>query len=166
LPDSAESADTSLQGTEPGIVLPGSYVRLSLPSVPKAAAAVVCSRVSAYLMGSATPLTALGLQRHECKLSVVNFSVKKHAAYEEAVKNKEDVVFLTGLRSFRANPILSTDEYNASKFKMEKFMHPGRTYVMSVYAPISYPPLPVLVVKQVRRNRLVLFSKPSSNAMG
>ena len=48
-------------------------------------------------------------------------------------------------RSYFTNPILSTDEPGASKFKMERFLQPGQNAVATVYAPISYPPMPLLV---------------------
>lgn len=138
-----------MQGAEPGIVMEGTYVRIALVNVPQEAAEAVCGRTSSYLLGKAPPLTALALHKHECKLSIVNMVVRKHAGYEDPVANKEQLTFVTGLRTFAARPILSTNEYNTDKFKLEKFMHPGRTYVMSVFAPIAYPPLPVLVIKQV-----------------
>lgn len=141
----------SVQGVEPGTVMAGTYVRLSLPEVPEDAAGAVCDRVSAYLLGQAPPLVALALHKHECKMSVVNMAVKKHTGYQEPVANKEALTIVTGVRTFSARPVLSTNEYNMDKFKLEKFMHEGRTYVMSVFAPIAYPPLPVLVVKKVRQ---------------
>lgn len=141
---------TYVQGTEPGLVMHGTYVRIELLDVPEAAAAAACDRVSSYLLGASTPLVAMGLGKHESKMSVVNMAVKRLAGYEEPIANKEEVTVVTGLRSFPARPVLSTNDYNADKFKMEKFMHAGRTYVMSVFAPIAFPPLPVLIVKQVR----------------
>ena len=36
----------------------------------------------------------------------------------------------------------------ADKFKMERFLHPGQNCMMSVYAPIAFGPLPVLVLKR------------------
>jgi pre-rRNA-processing protein TSR1 len=138
-----------VQAAEVGTAAAGSCVRITLAAVPAAAAENVCNRVSAYLLGHATPLTAFGLLKHESKLSVVNMSVRRCGGYTDPVGNKEEVVIITGTRTFTSTPILSSDEYNMDKFKMERFMHPGRSYVLTVYAPISYPPLPVLVLKQV-----------------
>eukprot|EP00892_Ulva_mutabilis_P004765 jgi/Ulvmu1/2660/UM014_0116.1 len=139
----------AIEGMEPDAVPRGTYVRISLPHVPVAAAARVCDRVSGYLLGSAPALVAIGLSRHECKLSVLNMAVKRLGGYDAPVANKEEVTVITGLRSFEARPVLSTNDYNADKFKQEKFMHEGRTYTLSVFAPISFPPLPVLIVKKV-----------------
>lgn len=141
---------TWLQGTVPGVVMPGAYVRVALLDVPEAAAARACDRVSAFLLGAAPPTVAIGLGKHESKLTVVNMVVKRIPGYEAPVANKEAVTLITGMRTFDARPVLSTNDYNADKFKLEKFMHAGRTYVMSVFAPIAFPPLPVLVVKQAR----------------
>jgi pre-rRNA-processing protein TSR1 len=139
-----------VQGLLPGTVAAGTYVRISLADVPTSAAEAVCDRVSSYLLGRAPPLVALALHKHECKLSIVNMTVKKHAGYQEPVASKEALTIVTGIRTFSAKPILSTNEYNVDKFKLEKFMHEGRSYVMSVIAPISYPPQPVLILKKAR----------------
>lgn len=47
-------------------------------------------------------------------------------------------------RTFEARPIFSTDEPQAAKFKLERFLHAGRQAVASVVAPIAYAPLPLL----------------------
>lgn len=36
---------------------------------------------------------------------------------------------------------------NSDKHKMERFLHAGRFAVASIYAPISFPPLPLIVLK-------------------
>ncbi len=40
--------------------------------------------------------------------------------------------------------MLSDDGQGGDKHKMERFMQPGASFVGSIYAPISYPPLPLL----------------------
>lgn len=49
--------------------------------------------------------------------------------------------------SFLARPLLSDDGQGSDKHKMERFMQPGGSFVGSVYAPISYMPLPMLAFK-------------------
>jgi len=44
-------------------------------------------------------------------------------------------------------PLFSSDNINCNKHKMERFLHHGRFSVASVYAPISFPPLPLIVLK-------------------
>lgn len=56
-------------------------------------------------------------------------------------------MLVTGVRGFKSKPIFSSDEHGMNKFKMERFLHPGRPSVASVYAPIAYQPLPVLMFK-------------------
>ena len=36
---------------------------------------------------------------------------------------------------------------NCDKHKMERFLHSGRFSLASVYAPICFPPLPLIVLK-------------------
>lgn len=74
----------------------------------------------------APPLVATGLLQHECKLCVVNFGVRKAATYAEPLPSKERLLLVTGLRSFMARPVYSTDEHGADKHKMERFLHEGR----------------------------------------
>ena len=134
-------------GTDPCAVPPGSYVTLVLAAVPAAAAARALERAAAFAAGAAPPLTAFGLMQHECKLSVVNFSLKKAPEYAAPIRNKEPLLFVTGLRAFEARPVLSGDDTGADKHKMERFLHDGRHCVASVYAPICYGPLPLLAFK-------------------
>ncbi len=48
--------------------------------------------------GAAMPLVATGLLQHEAKLSVLNFAVKKAAAYDGTVANKDELLFVSGVR--------------------------------------------------------------------
>eukprot|EP00878_Enallax_costatus_P016642 GHUV01017461.1.p1 GENE.GHUV01017461.1~~GHUV01017461.1.p1 ORF type:complete len:207 (+),score=58.89 GHUV01017461.1:1212-1832(+) len=75
--------------------------------------------------------------------------MKKVSSYTETIKSKEDLLLVSGLRSFMAQPVLSDDGQGADKYKMDRFLQPGKTAVGSVYAPISYPPLPLLAFKVV-----------------
>jgi len=77
----------------------------------------ICGRVSASLLGAALPLVVFGLLQHESKLSVVNMAVKKAASYDAVVANKEELLFVTGMRTFDARPIISSDEYNCGEIR-------------------------------------------------
>lgn len=46
-----------------------------------------------------------------------------------------------------ARPIFSTDDIKSDKHKMERFLHAGRPSVATVYAPICFPPMPLLAFK-------------------
>eukprot|EP00887_Chlorella_sp_A99_P006809 scaffold2.g6809.t1 len=134
------------EGDEHGLPA-GSYAQLAVGGVPADAAARVCAAVAAACGSAAPPVVAFGLLQHECKLSVVNFGVRKVAAVEEPVAAKEPLLLVSGLRSFPARPVYSSDEHGADKHKMERFLHEGRSAVATVYAPISYGPLPLLAFK-------------------
>lgn len=103
-------------GTDPCSVLPGSFVTLVLANVPAAAAAAVLQRTAAAATagddaddvmldaaaaaggGAGLPLVVFGLLQHEGKLSVLNFGLKKAAGYSESIRNKEELLFVTGVR--------------------------------------------------------------------
>lgn len=46
-------------------------------------------------------------------------------------------------------PIFSTDNINSDKNKMERFLHAGRFSIASIYAPICFPPLPLIALKHL-----------------
>ena len=142
-------------------VASGTYVEMAVEGVPAEAAARVCERVAASLRGAAPPLVCMGLLQHECKLSVVNFGLRKASGFADPLPNKEPLLFVTGLRSFVARPIYSSDEHGADKHKMERFLHEGRPSVATVYAPICFPPLPVLAFKVLPSGAAVLAAAGS-----
>ncbi len=49
--------------------------------------------------------------------------MRKAQSYSETIRSKEQLLLVTGLRSFSAQPIFSGDEHSADKFKMERFLH-------------------------------------------
>ncbi|GAB4854293.1 hypothetical protein Ancab_022879 [Ancistrocladus abbreviatus] len=93
------------------------------------------------------PVIACGLLQHESKMSVLHFSIKKHDTYQDPIKGKEELLFHVGFREFIARPIFSSDNLNSDKHKMERFLHGGRFSIASIYAPISFPPLPLVALK-------------------
>ncbi|KAK2995094.1 hypothetical protein RJ640_020734 [Escallonia rubra] len=119
----------------------GSYARLHISGVPIA----VASKLG--VIAKTAPVIACGLLQHESKISVLHFSVKKHDTYSAPIKAKEELVFHVGFRQFVTRPMFSSDNINSDKHKMEKFLHAGRFSIASVYAPISFPPLPLIVLK-------------------
>ena len=58
-------------------------------------------------------------------------------------------------------PIFSTDDINMDKHKMERFLHPGRFSVASVFAPICFSPLPLVVFKEAENGDLTLAASGS-----
>ena len=63
------------------------------------------------------PLTLVGLLPSEQKMSVLHFTVRRHAAYTEPVKSKERLLIQCGFRRFTCNPIFS-DHSNLDKHKV------------------------------------------------
>ncbi|CAD7695158.1 unnamed protein product [Ostreobium quekettii] len=132
----------------PGVSIPpGDFVCVHLQDVEAADAAKLVSRVQASKQGEAPPAVAHGLLRHESKMSVVNFRLTKTATYTAPIHDGEDLLVVTGLRAYPARPLISTDDPRFDKHKLERFLHPGRSCVASVYAPITYSPMPILAFK-------------------
>ncbi|KAI3966442.1 hypothetical protein MKW92_032560 [Papaver armeniacum] len=119
----------------------GSYARVHVKDVPVDVALRLCSLVKSM------PVVASGLLEHESKMSVLHFGIKKHKSYQFPIKGKESLVFHVGFRQFAARPIFSADSINSNQHKMEKFLHEGRFAIASVYAPISFPPSPLIALK-------------------
>ena len=66
---------------------------------PTSAAWVCAQGVSSVPQGGAAmPLVATGLLQHEAKLSVLNFAVKKLPAFDGPVANKDELLFVSGVR--------------------------------------------------------------------
>uniref|UniRef100_A0A7N0URR4 Bms1-type G domain-containing protein n=2 Tax=Kalanchoe fedtschenkoi TaxID=63787 RepID=A0A7N0URR4_KALFE len=120
-----------------------SYIRLHVMDVPVSIATKLC------LNAKRMPLIASGLLHHESKMSVLHFSIKKHDSYSDPIKSKEQLIFHVGFRQFLARPIFSSDNIRSDKHKMERFIHPGRFSIASIYAPASFPPLPLVVFKEI-----------------
>lgn len=125
-----------------GSVRSGAYVRLHVKDLSAFSASKLLSTYTEL------PLIVCGLLQHESKMSVLHFGIKKHESYTEPLKSKESLIFHTGFRIFKTRPIFSTDDINMDKHKLERFLHPGRFSVASVFAPICFPPLPLVVFKE------------------
>uniref|UniRef100_UPI00358E9302 pre-rRNA-processing protein TSR1 homolog isoform X2 n=1 Tax=Myxine glutinosa TaxID=7769 RepID=UPI00358E9302 len=115
--------------------LPGWYVTIHIPNVPSD----LLEDHSAK-----SPLVIFGLLPHEQKMSVMHVAVRKHPEFTEPLRSKEELIFHVAWRRFRACPILS-QHTPGDKYKYERFFRSEAPMVMSVYAPIMYPPGSVLV---------------------
>ncbi|KAF5803959.1 putative ribosome biogenesis protein Bms1/Tsr1 [Helianthus annuus] len=129
------------QGSISECVPVNSYVTLHIREVPIHIASKLC------ILWKTMPVIACGLLQHESKISVLHFRIKKHETYNEPIKAKEELIFHVGFRQFITRPTFASDNFNSDKHKMERFLHAGRFSVASVYAPISFPPLPLIVMK-------------------
>ena len=145
-----EAVERATEGLDPCSVPPGSYVTIHVSAVPSRLAASVVSRIhmskDASTSSPRPPMVAFGLMQHEGRMSVLHAGIKKAAAFEAPIANKEELMIVTGVRTFTSTPVLSADT-PGDKQKMERFLHAGRYSVASVFAPISYGPLPFLAFK-------------------
>ncbi|RZC55030.1 hypothetical protein C5167_013892 [Papaver somniferum] len=137
----AKAQDTE-QSSNDESVPTGTYVRLHVKEVLSDVATKLREASKRF------PVIACGLLQHESKMSVLHFSVKKHETYDAPIKSKESLIFHVGFRQFVARPIFSSDAIRSGNHKSERFLHPGRFSMASVYAPVSFPPLPLIVFKQ------------------
>ncbi|KAL6544144.1 hypothetical protein OROGR_010641 [Orobanche gracilis] len=124
-----------------GCIPAGSYARLYVNDVSAGVMSKLCT------LSKRLPVIACGLLQHESKISVLHFSIKKHDSYDAPIKSKEELLFHVGFRQFIARPIFSSDSINASKHKMERFLHAGSFSVASIYGPICFNSLPLIALK-------------------
>jgi pre-rRNA-processing protein TSR1 len=122
---------------------PGNYITVHIGNVP-ADIFQSCDQEAPLILG--------GLLRYENKMSVVNFTVKKHSSYQNPIQAKEEVIFHTGFRRYRAYPIYSEHNHNCDKHKYIRWLHAGQVEVATVIGPISFPPMPLLVFHPVTSN--------------
>ncbi|NWX97881.1 TSR1 protein, partial [Nothoprocta ornata] len=127
-----------IEKEEPEGALVGWYVTLHICNVP-------VSVMESFRDGR--PLVLFALLPHEQKMSVLNFLVRRHPSNNEPVKAKEELIFHCGFRRFRASPLFS-QHTSADKHKLERFLRPDAALVVTVYAPITFPPASVLLFKQ------------------
>ncbi|KAM6164836.1 pre-rRNA-processing protein TSR1 homolog [Rhynchocyon petersi] len=116
----------------------GWYVTLHVSEVP-------VSVFEHFSQGA--PLIAFSLLPHEQKMSVLNMVVRRHSGYTEPVKAKEELILHCGFRRFRASPLFS-QHTAADKHKLQRFLTADVALVVTVYAPITFPPASVLLFKQ------------------
>ncbi|XP_022919031.2 pre-rRNA-processing protein TSR1 homolog [Onthophagus taurus] len=98
-----------------------------------------------------SPIILFGLLPHETNMSVVNVVLKRTGLYDEPIKSKERFIFQCGYRRFMVQPIFS-QHTNGNKHKFERFFHPNSTAVATFFAPIQFPPSPVLCYKETDGN--------------
>ncbi|KAL1498358.1 hypothetical protein ABEB36_009170 [Hypothenemus hampei] len=120
--------------------LPGWYITVHIKNVSQ-------------LMWSAfektkSPVVLMGLYPHEQKMSIINVVLRRTQNHGYPIKSKERLIFQCGFRRFANNPIFS-QHTNGHKHKFERFFHPDSTVVATFYAPVQFPPAPVLCYKEV-----------------
>lgn len=117
--------------------MPGWYITVHIKDVPKE---FFDSHIN-------TPVVMFGLLPHEQKMSVANFLIHRVPDDTSTVKSKERLVFHVGYRRFAACPLFSQHS-NGTKHKFERFLPQDGPAVATVYAPVFFPPAPVLMFKE------------------
>lgn len=94
------------------------------------------------------PLIAWCLLEHECKVSVLNFVVRKCSAeYDKPVEGLKPYIFDMGFRRFRACPVFS-EHSRGNKHLVKQFMGDGEFVMASIYGHITYPPVGVMMMEE------------------
>ncbi|KOX72945.1 Pre-rRNA-processing protein TSR1 like protein [Melipona quadrifasciata] len=106
------------------------------------------------------PLIVFGLLPNEHKMSVLNLVLKHTNISPQPVKSKEKLIFQCGFRRFTACPIFS-QHTNGNKHKYERYFRPKSTVVASIFAPITFPPCPILCYIQKLNKSLELIATGS-----
>ena len=117
---------------------------------------IVLSGVQRHLVsniGTNSGLVLTSLLPHEHRMSVVNLAVRRHTQSGSLpVKSKSRLIFQLGWRRFAACPIFS-QHTNGNKHKYERYFRDG-AMVMTTFAPIAFPPAPVLVFQVFNRDSI------------
>ncbi|CAD6227602.1 GSCOCG00001280001-RA-CDS [Cotesia congregata] len=105
--------------------------------------------VEVYHIRQKKHLILFGLLPHEQKMSLLNVVLKRTPdPNAEPIASKDKLIFQCGFRRFITAPIFSEHTYTP-KHKYLRFFQPGETAVASMYAPIVFPPCPVLCFQQM-----------------
>ena len=112
-----------------GCVAPGQWVTVHVEGV---AANVLGENRQARL-----PLVLGALLEHENRLTVLNATVIKNAAYERPVRSRDALTMSCGLWRRPVRPCFSENTIGTDKHKFERFLHHGRWSVATVYAPLT-----------------------------
>ncbi|XP_012255079.2 pre-rRNA-processing protein TSR1 homolog isoform X2 [Athalia rosae] len=132
---------------------PGWYITIHVTEVNQ-------DLYKAYITKVEQPLILFGLLPHEHKMSVLNVVLKRTTNNSKAIESKTRLLFQCGFRKFYALPIFS-QHTNGSKHKYERYFHPGSTVVASMYAPVTFPPCPVMCYIENQAGDLELIATGS-----
>ena len=117
--DQEEEADAEADE----FVFAGQYVYLVVDGLSAASAERLSTMGHAMLFA---------LHRHENRLSVLHFNLRRLPGYEEPIKSKDTLIFSAGFRSFACNPIFSESNLNCDKHKLERFLLVGPSLFFTI----------------------------------
>ena len=96
-------------------------------------------------------LCAVTLLEHENKASVCQMSVQMGNSCEPGdtpVKSKDVLTIRCGWRTWQARPIYSETNLNSNKHKYSRFLTPHSHLTASVYGPVTFGNVPVLMFRE------------------
>lgn len=117
---------------------PGWYITVYVANVPKSLWHAWSNNSQ-----SANHLILYGMLPHEHQMCVVNAVLKRAPDSTIPIKSKEKLLIQCGYRRYVVNPIFSAHT-NGDKHKNERFFRQNETVVATFYAPIQFPPAPIL----------------------
>jgi len=117
-----------------------------------------------------TPLIIWGLLEHEHKISVCHYLLKADQNYKYPIQGLDSYIFDLGYRRINARPIFS-DHSRLNKHVVQKFMNQNEYCVATIYSPIQYPPIPVLmfenpssiITKYYHEQEELIINNPDNN---
>lgn len=132
----------------------GQYVRVHLSNVNQ--------DVTGAVLSEKVPPALVCLLKHERKMTVMNLLIKRcpDSNLSNPIRSKEELIFYVGFRKFKAKPLFTAHSL-ATKFKYERFLRDDVAMVATVYAPVTFPPAPVLVFRADRWGRKELVASGS-----
>uniref|UniRef100_A0A182K2L8 Pre-rRNA-processing protein TSR1 homolog n=1 Tax=Anopheles christyi TaxID=43041 RepID=A0A182K2L8_9DIPT len=123
------------------VVMPGWYARLHVKNVPQDLWSAFTSA------GNGERLIVYGMLPHEQQMSVMNVCLKRTQNSSIPIKSKERLIVQCGYRRFIVNPIYS-QHTNGDKHKYERYFRPGMAVVATFFAPIQFPPAPIVCFRE------------------
>ncbi|XP_054012596.1 pre-rRNA-processing protein TSR1 homolog [Hylaeus anthracinus] len=133
--------------------MPGWYITIYVTNVRRDLFTTFCTLEN-------RPLIVFALLPNEHKMSVLNLVLKHTNISPQPIKSKERLIFQCGFRRFTACPVFS-QHTNGNKHKYERYFQPESTIVASMYAPIIFPPCPVLCYLERLNGSLELIATGS-----
>ncbi|KAK9490900.1 hypothetical protein V1508DRAFT_390727 [Lipomyces doorenjongii] len=89
------------------------------------------------------------LLRYEHKKVVLNVSATPNTEYEEPIPTKDSLILQVGARRYNVNPLFSESGTTPNNvYKLEQFLHQGRTAIATMIAPVSFGNTPILFLKE------------------
>jgi pre-rRNA-processing protein TSR1 len=146
-------------------VQPGKYVTVWL-RVPMAFAEKALAEAAAAGAGGADasgeigyqPLVIGGLLKYENKMAMMHYNVTRVRDDGDVIKSKDTLVLMCGMRRFEIRPIFSEAKGSSDKHKLLRFLPAKAATMASCYAPVTWGPAPVLILKKQRSGVMTLVA--------